>query len=305
MLRSLGSKPVQWAFLSICTMFITFKVWKRLKYRPSPPVDTVLSFDVADEDCLYRIQRRCKRHGTRGVYVWLKWPDLIPEEYRTYGPSVIRHLSKLEEWNGGWETLIIDKDNAGRLQVHCDAFPPHRVSDDILTDSYPSFNLFDLTDVKEVKSRTRSCLIRGKKCFVKIARFAFEIPALEREISTYYSLIQLKSTLAPSLVGFVYEGDKSRIIGFATGQVVGRYPTIDDYNLCDEALHKLHGLGIVHGDINIYNMIVTGDGIKLLDFEEAQTDQRGSEGWTQLARDERETLRERLSDTSGIGKPWD
>ncbi|CEJ93590.1 hypothetical protein VHEMI09168 [[Torrubiella] hemipterigena] len=305
MLRSLGSKPIQWALLGVCTMFITFRVWKRLKYRPSPPVDTVLSFDVADEDCLYRIQRHCKHHGTRGVYVWLKWPDLIPEEYRTYGPSVIRHLSKLDEWNGGWETLIIDKDDAGRLQVLCDAFPPHRVSEDMIIGSYPAFNVFDLKDVKEVKSRTHSCRIRGKKCFVKSARFAFEIPALEREISAYYSLIQYKSKLAPGLVGFVYEGNKSRIIGFATEEVAGRYPTIDDYDLCDEALQKLHGLGIVHGDVNIYNMIVMRDGIKLLDFEEARIDQRRSEAWAQLAQDERQTLRERLSDTSGIGKPWD
>lgn len=47
--------------------------------------DTVLSLDLGQEDCLYRILREDSLLKII-VYVHLRQLDLIPEDSRTYGP---------------------------------------------------------------------------------------------------------------------------------------------------------------------------------------------------------------------------
>lgn len=67
--------------------------------------DILLSLDPGRDDCLYRV-RRVSGGVNRVVYVTITNLDIIPEEKRTHGPSVIKELSKLEEWRGNWTTLL-------------------------------------------------------------------------------------------------------------------------------------------------------------------------------------------------------
>ena len=62
--------------------------------------DTILSLDLGPKDSLYRVSR-VSETANRVVYVTLNDPAVIPDEdfKRTYGPSVIKELSKLPEWH--------------------------------------------------------------------------------------------------------------------------------------------------------------------------------------------------------------
>lgn len=88
---------------------------------PFLPVDTVLTLssltmdimlnvECGQADIRYRIQRG-SRNNKRIVYVTVTNADTIPEDDRTYGPSAIPQLRKLEEWSGSWTTLLVHKDD--------------------------------------------------------------------------------------------------------------------------------------------------------------------------------------------------
>ncbi|KAF4976656.1 hypothetical protein FZEAL_6718 [Fusarium zealandicum] len=264
--------------------------------------DIVLSIDLAPEDCLYRILRK---NPERVVYVNLEHLDLIPEESRTYGPDVIRELSKLPEWNNGWKTLTISKENTG-IRSQRDIFEPHALPQAQVHDLYERFNILTLEEVQSVKSRVSHFQNQDTQYFLKIARFGFEMPSLAKEAEVYDILTREASTLAPRLLGYAYEPEleddriTGRVIGLVLEAVSGRHPGISDLGTCQEALQQLHGLGIIHGDINKYNIFLTKDGAKFIDFEESGI---SSVDESKKAK-EMQSLYERLLDESGTGRPW-
>ncbi|KAK4179774.1 hypothetical protein QBC36DRAFT_343483 [Triangularia setosa] len=97
----------------------------------------------------------------------------------------------------------------------------------------------------------------------KIARFEWELPRIERETRAYQLLEG--SGLAPRFLGHVHES--GRIVGFLLEKIEGRSASFQDLSVCETALGKLHKMGLVHGDVNRYNFLVTEEGVKLLDFE--------------------------------------
>lgn len=100
------------------------------------PQDSVLSVLADSEEILYRIRRSDKRI----VYVTVLDPDIIPKNKRTYGPSAIEELGKLNAWKDPWITLTVDSDNHG---VVCqeDINEPHAVPRESLLDNYPRCEL--------------------------------------------------------------------------------------------------------------------------------------------------------------------
>lgn len=71
--------------------------------------------------------------------------------------------------------------------------------------------------------------------------------------------------------------EEGRVIGFLTERVMdgdgnadARQATPDDFEACLNALTKLHRLGILHGDVHRYNILITDKGITLIDFANAQ-----------------------------------
>ena len=61
------------------------------------------------------------------MYVTLNDPDIIPDEdfKRTYGPSVVKELSKLKEWSGNFTALTVHTDG-DRIWCDVDAFHARR-----------------------------------------------------------------------------------------------------------------------------------------------------------------------------------
>lgn len=100
----------------------------------------------------------------------------------------------------------------------------------------------------------------------KIARFEWEIPRLEHETRIYHLLSG--SGLTPRFLGHIREGD--RVIGFVLEKVPGRAAGVEDLAACREVLGRLHGRGVVHGDVNRYNFLVGEGGVRIIDFERAE-----------------------------------
>ena len=77
-----------------------------------------------------------------------------------------------------------------------------------------------------------------------------------------------------------------------------RHATPADLEPCSQALAKLHQLGILHGDINKYNILVTSDGVTLIDFCTARKCDDAS-----AFDKEMQNLEVRLRSDSRLGKP--
>lgn len=261
--------------------------------------DTVLSIDTEAGDYLYRIKREDDAHGSRIVYVLLKPSSLIPEQCRTSGPSFIQQVSKLDEWQEPWKTLTLSKD-----QPLLDDFPPHSLSKEVVPVGYKLYDLFTLQDVKQVKHRTCRFQESGTQCYMKIARFGFEIQTLKQEVRAYLTLTALGTNLAPKLLGFVYEETPDRIVGLVMEAIEGRRPTPVDFEMCSDALEELHRLGIIHGDINNHNIIIHADGVRFIDFEDAYIRTSNQDrSWAWRTSLEMQVLKDRLFSESDVGRP--
>ncbi|KAI0867400.1 alpha-galactosidase A [Hypoxylon argillaceum] len=126
----------------------------------------------------------------------------------------------------------------------------------------------------------------------KIARFEWELPRIEQE--TRADQLLKGYGLAPRFLAHVHEN--GRIVGFLLEKIEGRSASIQDLSVCEAALRKLHKLGLVHGDVNRYNFLITEEGAKLIDFE-CLRENASPESMSK----ELENLRAELVDESGRG----
>lgn len=292
------SRTFQLAAVGAVAAFLIAMLWPRSRPKRSSR-DTVLNLlaDPEIDDAVYKILREYEDGRARIVYVLLNAPGVIPREDfgQMFGPSVITHLSKLKEWDEDWMTMAILPRNS-RPEVKIDPFPPHRLPRDLVHDEYFSVNFLELQEIVMVKDRTGTCYYGGQLCYVKMANFDFQMPALEREIRTYHHLAKNGSILAPKILGYVYEETKERVVGILIEELIGRFPTMDDLAICDEALSGLHTEGIMHGDANQYNIIITEEGVRFIDFEASKIDDN-SQVWKDLAQKEREGLEAKWQNT--------
>ncbi|KAI1271329.1 alpha-galactosidase A [Xylaria sp. FL0933] len=90
--------------------------------------------------------------------------------------------------------------------------------------------------------------------------------------------------------------ENGRIVGFLLEKIEGRSASSQDLSVCETALRKLYELGLVHGDVNRYNFLVTEEGVKLLDFERLRENASPESMSKEL-----ESLRAELVDESGRG----
>jgi hypothetical protein len=265
--------------------------------------DILLSLDMGPTDCLYRIRRE-EGSSQRVVYVVITDLDIIPEDSRTYGPDLLRELARLKGWYDTWDTLTVYKNESG-IQGRPDEFKPHALSKEQILGDYEFFNLLELPVLQSPKTRVFRVTVQDRECFLKIARFEFELGWLAQEIRTYHMLMQQQSTLTPRLLGYAFEERSYRVIGFILEEIVGRPAEITDLKMCERALEGLHSLDIIHGDLNRHNIFITDNGIKFIDLEDSCVRPPGKlEDWDAIKAGEMQSLAEKLSDNSGKGCPW-
>lgn len=145
---------------------------------------------------------------------------------------------------------------------------------------YPdSLTLFDIASLKHwqtIKDRVSRVVLslppEGHlvSAILKIANFAHDLPDLKREIEAYLLLTESGCTAVPGFLGYVYEGHTDRVVGILIEDVVGRPAGIEDLEACQDAVRKLHDAGIIHGDLNQFNFLVSNAGAKIIDFETAE-----------------------------------
>ncbi|KAI0385014.1 hypothetical protein F5Y04DRAFT_246662 [Hypomontagnella monticulosa] len=101
----------------------------------------------------------------------------------------------------------------------------------------------------------------------KFTEFPWQTPYLEAETVAYQWIEG--SGIAPRFLGHLTE--EGRVIGFVLEYIENaKTAGPEDLAACQGVLKRLHSLGIKHGDINKYNLLVQGDRVFLLDFESAK-----------------------------------
>ncbi|KJX98034.1 hypothetical protein TI39_contig443g00012 [Zymoseptoria brevis] len=127
----------------------------------------------------------------------------------------------------------------------------------------------------------------------KFAVFEHEIGYLNSECAAYQWIEG--QNIGPKFLGNLVED--GRVIGFLMGDITdARHADIDDLSLCQEALRRLHQLGILHGDANKHNFLIKDGRAVLIDFDTA----RKCDDQEEFAK-ELNGLDEQLNDASGRG----
>ncbi|KAF2241476.1 hypothetical protein BU26DRAFT_544493 [Trematosphaeria pertusa] len=271
--------------------------------RPNPK-DIVLSLDMGTKDCFYRI-RRDHTDTSSVVYVHLQDLDILDEDSRTYGPSIVRNLSLVvDAWNHSWTTLTVFK-NKGKVQSAEDEWTPHSLPLDTPIRDLPLLNVLDLDVRHRYKNRVSLIQFQSQRRIFKFCPFEFELPYLAQEIKALTVLSSRGCTLIPPVLNYVFERSKEQIIGFVCEELQGRFAEPGDYDQCRDALQKLHSYGCVHGDLNKFNIILTADGPRFIDFEKSRLNTNLSDAeLATLQQREVDGLDEALNAEEGWGKPW-
>ncbi|KAJ5577971.1 uncharacterized protein N7459_006935 [Penicillium hispanicum] len=225
--------------------------------------EEVQSLDLEENDLLYRIRR-----GSRIV------------------------------WDEDWTTLTIYESPDG-IESAVDKFIPHSLDIERLGFKHARhFNILGLEALSRISDRVARVMVDGETRVLKIARFEHEIGILELEVSIYARLASVDFSLAPKFIGYVYEEVETRVIGFLMEDVSGPTPGIEDLDACKETVGLLHDSGIIHRDLNKYNMFMTESGIKIFDFGHSAI----QENMELEAEKEIITLAQNLQDESGTGE---
>ena len=233
------------------------------------------------------------------LYVTVDDPSIIPEDERTYGPSIIKELSKLDEWVESWTTLRVYREGSA-IKCELDPFLPHTVPKEHVLDKYPLVDISACNTIGEFKHRVSEVFVDGRARVLKIARFQFELPSLIRELKAYHALPEYSP--APRLVGYVFEECTDRVVGFLIEFLEGRPADSTDIESCYQALEQLHRY-LIHGDLCKYNILITSQGPRFIDFENSIL--CDSDKWSTTLRDaEKHSLGSKLADTSGVGRPY-
>lgn len=178
-------------------------------------------------------------------------------------------------------------------------------------------DVLSLKQTKRYRSNVHEVLFEGYPAIAKIACFDWEIPRIENETLAYSIINQHQhqhpdskpsTTIAPDFLDHLTEGENGRVIGFLLEKVDGEFASTDDLPECEEALRRLHGMGLIHGDVNLYNFIVdrsshnnssNNDGhvVRMVEFDHAEDFDETK------ARLELESLASQLAEETGRGGP--
>jgi hypothetical protein len=140
---------------------------------------------------------------------------------------------------------------------------------------------------------------------LKICPFAYELRYMKSEVLAYNTLASQKCHLMPRLVAYVYERNETQIIGFVCEKLEGRFAGPDDYIMCKSRLQELHSYGVIHGDLNRFNIIITSRGLRFVDFEKSVlVESVTKDDFLCLQQEELDSLQSNLNDQGSLGKPW-
>ncbi|KAI9839236.1 MAG: hypothetical protein M1819_003229 [Sarea resinae] len=166
------------------------------------------------------------------------------------------------------------------------------------------------THAATVDQTTSASLSLPRNVVAKFANFTWEVEYYAQETTIYQRLEATAAVasqprkIAPQFLGHITEENGKRVIGFLLEKIEGgRFPdgaVVKDLERCRDLVGRLHGLGILHGDLNRFNFLLVNDVNEgrdvLLDFESARI---GAEQWEM--EEEMGGLEAKLMDEEGLG----
>lgn len=253
--------------------------------------EEVISIDLTEDDLLYRIRR-----DNRVLYVDIGTPGIIPRLDRTESRAILKHLRVLPGWFASWRTFTV----TGKIDsplCQKNTFAPHSLPPEDVVQGKALYNLFDIQLLDRISDRVFEGLEGDRVVVAKIARFEHEVPYLMQELKAYEAFQAQGFKGMPTLYGYVFEEEETRVVGFAMEFLHGSHAILDDLEDCQGLLDTIHHCGYILGDLNRYNWIRTDHGMKVFDFEAVmlQTDTVVSPA------EETAALPGRLVDESGAG----
>jgi len=270
------------------------------------PTDELLSLDMGTDDCFYRFRRDFELTSTV-VYVHLQNLDIIAQDHQTYGPGVIKDLrSNVEVWDQQWTTLTVFRKD-GKVQYAQDQWKPHFLPPNATSGDLPRLNILDLEIRHGFKNRVSLIQLDIQRQILKICPFKYQLQYFTQEIKAYNTLSARGCSLIPRLSAYIFERSEEQIIGFICEEFQGRFARPSDYSDCRNSLLQLHSYGVVHGDLNKFNIIITADGPRFFDLEKSvlDTDEEiSNDEFSLLQQEELDGLEKALHDEEGWGRPW-
>lgn len=244
----------------------------------------VLSMDVDTKNEI-ESEYRVALHG-QVKYILMK-PGIYDVDTLSFPPALFDALPQLPD--GDWLTAVVSRNDFGDVSFELLRTPLRGVQ--CIWHS-ELIDVLALTPEERLDPRVQLVRYGSVQAVAKIARFEFEIPQMEVETTVYRTLEG--SGIAPKFLGHLVEN--GRIMGLLIDYVQGRNGFIHDLEACQEVVARLHSLGIVHGDLNRYNFIVSPLGVKLIDFENSSL-----RGDVQAMAEEFAQLSDQLTEETGRG----
>lgn len=227
----------------------------------------VLSQLIDDEDGHYRL-----RIGRRVHYLTI--PSGVYDDDTMCRPYLlIPALPALPD--SSWTTMTISRDDNGSLVSTASTNP----LPEIRTAWHEQHvDVLSLGRRKRLRSGVHEVEFNGAPAIVKIACFEWDVPRIEHETWAYSVIARHRRQhpegppIAPDFIAHVTEN--GRIMGLLLQKVDGEPACTDDLPDCEALVRRLHGLGLIHGDVKRYNFLVDraseGAGARLVDFEHVE-----------------------------------
>lgn len=219
-------------------------------------------------------------------------PGLYTADDMCFGPAMVSLLPPLP--SGNWNSGYVSHDPLTG-QPHFES-ATRKMLKGIANAWHPTkIDHLALSMGRKIRSATyeaTSPLLEG--CVIaKFARFEWEIGQVDAESKAYQWLEG--TNIGPKFMGHIVE--EGRVIGLLIEQIENaRHADVADLSACEEALKKLHRLGILHGDVNKHNFLINGDGVTLIDFDCARKTEDAKAFEIEM-----ESLAVQLRDSSGKG----
>lgn len=221
---------------------------------------------------------------------------IYPIDDMCFGPALIAMLPEFPpgDWNDG---LISknpnDNDRPYFAHVTRTAFPGVKHQwhttyvdyQDLVVGKYLRTGIYEVT-----------CPQFDSIVVAKFARFEWEIQYMENETVAYEWLDG--HDIGPRFLGHLTEDGGSRVIGFLLERITDAHYAegTKDLEACQQTLHRLHQLGIRHGDVNRFNFLVCDSRAILIDFDTSRKCEDGG-----VLQKEMQELPGRLQDVSMRG----
>ncbi|CEJ94866.1 hypothetical protein VHEMI10373 [[Torrubiella] hemipterigena] len=139
-------------------------------------------------------------------------------------------------------------------------------------------DVLTLPEGKYLTKCARETIYQGNAAIMKVANFEYDIPQIENEtwaysvVNGYERNYADEHSLVPRFLGHLTE--HGRVIGILLDKLPNvRCASIDDLEVCEAFVTRIHNAGLIHGDVNRFNFLIDNqDSAKscILDLEHAE-----------------------------------